>query len=90
MNPYQIEKCTRIVRRKGFEAQQDKLIDECEKLIEAAEGDEYEPFITDLANVRIMVEQMRLSLSKEQQEEYFTKLNNEISRQYRESAGFFE
>lgn len=89
MNQYQIEKCTRIIRRKGFEVQQEKLVDECRKLIEAAFGEEYEAFITALAGVRIMTEQMRLSLDKEQQEEYFRKLNNEISRQYRETGGYF-
>lgn len=87
MNAYQVEKCRRILGRKGFDAQQDKLVDECERLIETAQGDNYNTFITALAHVRVIVEQMRLSLDREQQEIYFTRLNAELNRQYREIGG---
>ena len=89
MNQWQTEKCARILGRKGFDAQQDKLVDECERLIETAQGDDYNTFITALANVRIIVEQMRLSLDREQQEIYFARLNAEINRQFRETGGLF-
>ena len=89
MNAYQVEKCRRIVSRKGFDTQQDKLVDECERLIETAQGDDYDTFITALANVRIIVEQMRLSLDREQQEIYFARLNAEINRQFGETGGLF-
>ena len=84
MNAYQVEKCRRILGRKGFDAQQDKLVDECERLIETAQGDDYDTFITALAHVRVIVEQMRLSLDKEQEMLYFTRINAELNRQYKE------
>ena len=86
MNQYQTEKCRRIIGRKGFDAQQDKLVEECENLIETACGEDYDTFITALAKVRVMTEQMRLSLSDEQQQLYFARLNAEIEREYRETA----
>ena len=89
MNAYQIEKCARILNRKGFDEQQDKLVDELDSLITAAQGDDYDPFITALANVRIMVEQMRISLTKDQQKIYYSRLNAEIERQIRETGGMY-
>lgn len=88
MNAYQVEKCRRIVSRKGFDTQQDKLVDECERLIETAQGDDYDTFITALANVRIIVEQMKLSLDRDQREIYFARLSAEINRQYNQVGGF--
>ncbi|MBR1592523.1 MAG: hypothetical protein IJ666_05880 [Ruminococcus sp.] len=49
-------------------------------------GEDYDAFITALAKVRVMTEQMRLSLSDEQQQLYFARLNAEIEREYRETA----
>ncbi|MBR7083748.1 MAG: hypothetical protein IKI37_00975 [Oscillospiraceae bacterium] len=89
MNQFQTEKCRRILDRKGFETQQDKLVDECENLIETACGEEYEPFITALAKVRVMLEQMRVSLSDEQQKEYFTAVGEEIEEQIRDAGGMY-
>ena len=89
MNQYQIEKCRRILGRKGFEAQQDKLVEECENLIETACEEDYEPFITALAKVRVMLEQMRVSLSDEQQKEYYSAVNDEIEEQIREAGGMY-
>lgn len=89
MNQYQIEKCRRILGRKGFEAQQEKLVSECENLIETACGEDYEPFITALAKVRIMLEQMRVSLDQNQQNEYYSAVNEEIEKQIREAGGMY-
>ena len=89
MNQYQTEKCRRILDRKGFETQQDKLVDECENLIETACEEDYEPFITALAKVRVMLEQMRVSLSDEQQKEYFTAVGEEIEEQIRDAGGMY-
>ena len=89
MNQYQTEKRRRILDRKGFETQQDKLVDECENLIETACGEDYELFITALAKVRVMVEQMKLSLNAKQQKEYYSAVNDEIEEQIREAGGMY-
>ena len=89
MNQFQTEKCRRILERNGFDTQQDKLVEECENLIETACGEDYELFITALAKVRVMLEQMRVSLSDEQQKEYFTAVGDEIEEQIREAGGMY-
>ena len=89
MNQFQTEKCRRILERNGFDTQQDKLVEECENLIETACEEDYEPFITALAKVRVMLEQMRVSLSDEQQKEYFTAVGDEIEEQIREAGGMY-
>lgn len=89
MNQFQTEKCRRILERNGFETQQDKLVDECENLIETACGEDYELFITALAKVRVMVEQMKLSLNAEQQKEYYSAVNEEIEEQIRDAGGMY-
>jgi NTP pyrophosphatase (non-canonical NTP hydrolase) len=65
-NEERLEKCRDILRHYGFEAQQDKLVEECEELIEAAQGEDYDSFIDELADVTIMITQMCISLEPEQ------------------------
>jgi len=64
------KRCKAILDHYGFDAQQDKLVEECEELIEAAQGDDYDSFIEELADVSIMITQMVMSLNYEQQEQY--------------------
>lgn len=84
MNKAQRLKCRTILDHYGFENQQNKLVEECEELIEAASGDDYENFIEELADVTIMIQQMYLSLSLEQKSQYHdmieTKLNRTLQR----------
>ncbi|MBQ6169765.1 MAG: hypothetical protein IJK30_07405 [Ruminococcus sp.] len=75
-----VQQCTEILKYYGFEAQQEKLVEECEELIEAAQGEDYDSFIEELADVTIMIEQMLISLEPEQLEQYKKMLDYKLSR----------
>ena len=64
----------------SFDAQREKLVEECEELIEAAQGEDYDNFIEELADVSIMILQMVMSLDKEQQEQYDIMIDLKLSR----------
>ena len=74
------QKCREILEHYGFEAQQEKLVEECEELIEAAQGEDYDSFIEELADVSIMIAQMCISLEPEQYEQYEKMLEFKIER----------
>lgn len=75
-----VQQCTEILKHYGFEAQQEKLVEECEELIEAAQGEDYDSFIEELADVTIMIEQMLISLEPEQLEQYKKMLDYKLGR----------
>ncbi|MBE6855856.1 MAG: hypothetical protein E7500_00285 [Ruminococcus sp.] len=78
-----IEKCKAILVHYGFAAQQEKLVEECEELIEAAQNEDYDNFIEELADVTIMISQMVMSLNQEQQEQYNEMIDFKLDRTLR-------
>lgn len=70
MNELQMKKCREWAEAVGFDDSQDELVEACEALIEAAEGEDYDTFIDKLADVRVVIEQVKLTLDEEQQELY--------------------
>ncbi|MBR2284581.1 MAG: hypothetical protein IJ874_09245 [Ruminococcus sp.] len=80
MNMWQSAKCKRILEHYGFDNQQEKLVEECEELIEAAQGEDWDHFIEELADVRIMVEQMYYALDPDQQKQYHEMVGFKIER----------
>lgn len=73
-------KCKEILNHFGFDEQQEKLVEECEELIEAAQSDEYDSFIEELADVSIIIKQMCLSLDPEQYKQYEKMLDFKLDR----------
>ncbi|MGN0574653.1 MAG: MazG nucleotide pyrophosphohydrolase domain-containing protein [Ruminococcus sp.] len=82
-NDKRIEKCKAILEHYGFDAQQDKLVEECEELIKAAQSEDYDSFIEELADVSIMISQMVMSLDQEQQEQYDLMIDFKLDRTLR-------
>lgn len=78
-----VEKCKAILVHYGFATQQDKLVEECEELIEAAQNEDYDDFIEELADVSIMISQMVMSLNEEQQEQYDEMIDFKLDRTLR-------
>lgn len=83
-----IEDLRAILSQYGREPQKAKLCEELNELIEAAKEDmHYETpqtrahFIEELADVSIMVEQMKLALNLGEQQEYYKMINFKIQRQ---------
>ncbi|MCM1271625.1 MAG: hypothetical protein NC247_13555 [Ruminococcus flavefaciens] len=79
-NEKRLEKLEAILEHYGFDAQREKLVEECEELIEAAQGEDYNNFIEELADVSIMILQMVMSLDKDQQEQYDITIDLKLSR----------
>lgn len=79
-NDKRIEKCKAILEHYGFDAQQDKLVEECEELIKAAQSEDYDSFIEELADVSIMISQMVMSLDQDQQEQYDKTIDFKLDR----------
>lgn len=79
MNELQIKECRKLAERIGFDDSQDELVEKCEALIEAAEGEDYDIFIEKLADVRVIIEQVKLTLDDDQQEQYEAAINNKLS-----------
>lgn len=82
------EELRTILTHYGREPQKAKLCEELHELIEAAKDDlHYETpetrahFIEELADVSIMVEQMKLALNLGEQQEYYKMINFKIQRQ---------
>ncbi len=79
-NEERFEKCKEIFEHFGFDAQQDKLVEECDELIEAAQGEDYDSFIEELADVSIMIAQMFISLDEEQKAQFFDMIDHKLGR----------
>lgn len=75
-----IERCKAILDHYGFDVQQEKLVEECEELIKAAQGEDYDSFIEELADVAIMITQMAMSLDENQQEQFNAMVDLKLSR----------
>lgn len=70
MNELQMEKLRELAEEDGFEANQDELVEDCEALIEAAEGEDYDDFVDSLADITIAVQQVVSTLPEGQREQY--------------------
>lgn len=88
-----IEELRTILTHYGREPQKAKLCEELHELIEAAKDDlHYETpetrahFIEELADVSIMVEQMKLAMSLDEQSAYYNMINFKIQRTLRRIA----
>lgn len=79
MNELQIKECRKLAEVIGFDDSQDELVEKCEALIEAAEDEDYDVFIERLADVRIIIEQVKLSLDDDQQEQYEAAIVDRLS-----------
>lgn len=79
MNELQIKECREMAERIGFDESQVDLVEKCEALIEAAEGDDYDIFIEKLADVRIIIEQIKLTLDDDQQEQYEAAIDSKLN-----------
>jgi NTP pyrophosphatase (non-canonical NTP hydrolase) len=80
LNEERTKKCKEILDHFGFDAQQDKLVEECDELIEAAQGDDYGNFIEEMADVTIMLTQMFLSLDEEQRKKFDETIDYKLDR----------
>ena len=87
MTDEQKEKCRQIVEHYGFEGQRDILIEECAELIQAVckikrdGGGVSFNFLEELADVSIMIEQMKQALNGKELIEFLTIVNQKIERQ---------
>ena len=79
-NDKRIERCKAILDYYGFDAKQDKLVEECEELIKAAQGEDYDNFIEELADVAIMITQMIMSLDEEKLIQYNLMVDFKLNR----------
>ena len=87
MTDEQKEKCRLIVEHYGVEGQRDILIEECAELIQAVckikrdGGGVSFNFLEELADVSIMIEQMKQALNGKELIEFLTIVNQKIERQ---------
>ena len=98
MNDKQIDQLNTILNHYGVKAQHKKLTEELMELkwanveyhLEPTE-ETYAHFVEELADVTIMIEQMKLSMTAEQQALYYStidyKLNRQIGRIEKERKG---
>ena len=83
----QQERCNKILNHYGFEAQREILVEECAELIQAIsklkrKGERTsENFLEELADVSIMIEQMKLALSQDELIKFLAIQNRKIDRQ---------
>lgn len=70
MNEMQAGKLCMLAKEIGFEECQDGLVEDCEALIGAAEGEDYDDFIDRLTDVVIAVNQVVFTLPEKKQKQY--------------------
>lgn len=93
MTDEQKEKCRQIVEHYGFEGQRDILVEECAELIQAIckikrEGGGVSfNFLEELADVSIMIEQMKQALAGDELLKYLSYINRKIERQINRMNG---
>lgn len=96
MTDEQKEKCKQIVEHYGFEGQRDILVEECAELIKAVSkikrngGAVSGNFLEELADVSIMIEQMKQALSDDEVIRYLSYINRKIERQIARMQGIPE
>ena len=87
MTDEQKEKCRQIVEHYGFEGQREILVEECAELIQAVckikrEGGGVSfNFLEELADVSIMIEQMKQAFADDELIDYLSFVNRKIERQ---------
>lgn len=83
LNPLMADRLKIIYKHYGFIHQQNKLIEECEELVEAAQGEDWDHFIEELADVTVMIEQMKLELAERGVlHSYYETINQKINRTF--------
>ena len=86
MTDSQKEKCCEILEHYGFENQREILVEECAELIQAVSkakrsGEKItDNFIEELADVSIMIEQMKQAFNCNDMIRYLTYINRKIKR----------
>ncbi len=87
LNPLMADRLKMIYKHYGFTQQQNKLVEECEELVEAAQGEDWDRFIMELADVTVMIEQMKLELAERGVlHSYYEAINQKINRTFRHMA----
>ena len=74
-----LKKLETILEHYGFDAQQEKLVEECEELIEAALGEDYNNFIEELADVDIVITELMM-LFDVSTEEFYSVIDRKVQR----------
>ena len=93
MTDEQKEKCRQIVEHYGAESQRDILIEECAELIQAVckikrdGGGVSFNFLEELADVTIMIEQMKQAFADDELIDYLSFVNRKIERQMCRMSG---
>lgn len=93
MTDEQKEKCRQIVEHYGAESQRDILIEECAELIQAVckikrdGGGVSFNFLEELADVTIMIEQMKQAFTGDELIDYLSFVNRKIERQMCRMSG---
>ena len=93
MTDEQKEKCRLIVEHYGVEGQRDILIEECAELIQAVckikrdGGGVSFNFLEELADVSIMIEQMKQAFTGDELIDYLSFVNRKIERQMCRMSG---
>lgn len=96
MTDSQKEKCSEILEHYGFENQREILVEECAELIQAVSkakrsGEKItDNFIEELADVSIMIEQMKQAFNCNDMIRYLTYINRKIKRQMARIKGIPE
>ena len=96
MTDKQKEKCSEILEYYGFENQREILIEECAELIQSVSkakrsGEKItDNFIEELADVSIMIEQMKQAFNCNDMIRYLTYINRKIKRQMARIKGIPE
>lgn len=96
MTDEQKSKIAEILNHYGFENQREILVEECAELIQAvskAKRNGYpisDNFIEELADVSIMIEQMKQEFCKNDMIKYLTFINQKIERQLARIKGMPE
>lgn len=93
MTALQERRCGEILAHYGAQAQRRQLVEECAELIQAVAKYErtgaetsYYNFIEELADVEIMVEQMKQSLTERERDTLLRTENAKINRQLQRIA----
>lgn len=96
MTDFQKEKCREILEHYGFKNQLDILIEECAELIQAVSKIKRNAertssnFLEELADVSVMLEQMKQGLTNSERLEFLIVQNRKIERQITRIKGFPE
>lgn len=96
MTIQQKEKCGEILKHYGFNNQREILMEECAELIQAVsklirnDAKTSDNYIEELADVSIMLEQMKQALSDTEKQAYTNVINRKLERQINRMRGGLE